>query len=167
MPEHETAQGQDGLVLCADRQADTLAIGDLAISYAHAIDDRDWKRFESLFMPGAFIDYTASGGIQGSLSEIVQWMPAAMSVFTWCMHSISTHEIRFTGPGEATGRVHLFNRNGVEWEGEPELLDVGGLYLDDYVLAGDRWRFSRRVEQIRFVEGGKFAELLRQLAGAS
>ena len=92
------------------------------------------------------------------------WMPDAMALFTWCLHSISTHEIRFTGPDEAVGRVHLFNRNGLEWEGEPELLDVGGRYLDEYVRTGDRWRFARRVEDVSYIEGGKFAAVVRDLA---
>jgi hypothetical protein len=154
----------DARVPDAARQGDVLAIRDLAISYAHAVDDRDWKRFEDLFVADATIDYTASGGMTGTPAEVAGWMPDAMALFTWCLHSISTHEIRFTGPDEAVGRVHLFNRNGLEWEGEPELLDVGGRYLDEYVRVGDRWRFARRVEDVSYIEGGKFAAVVRDLA---
>jgi hypothetical protein len=154
----------DGLVHDPARVADVLAIQDLVISYAHAVDDRDWARFEALFAPTARIDYTESGGIAGTPAEVAAWMPDAMSVFTWCMHSISTHEIRFTGDDEATGRVHLFNRNGVDWEGTPEVLDVIGLYLDRYVRDGDRWRFTERVESLRDLAGGHFAEVVRSIS---
>lgn len=155
---------QDGQVHTPERQADVLAIRDLAISYGHAVDDRDWARFEALFVPDATIDYTASGGIAGRPAEVAAWMPDALSVFTWCMHSVSTHEIRFTHADRATGRVHLFNRNGLEWEGKPELLDVLGLYLDEYVRVGGHWRFRQRVERVLDVEGGRFAEVVRGLA---
>lgn len=156
--------GDDGRVLEPERQGDVLAIRDLAISYAHAVDDRDWARFESLFDPEGWIDYTASGGIAGHPADVAAWMPDAMSVFTWCMHSISTHEIRFAAPDRASGRVHLFNRNGVHWDGEDELCDIGGLYLDEYVLVDGSWRIARRVEEIRYVDGGRFADIVRGLA---
>jgi hypothetical protein len=154
----------DGLVHDPGRVADVVAIQDLVVSYAHAVDDRDWARFEALFVPAARIDYTESGGIAGSPAEVAAWMPDAMSVFTWCMHSISTHEIRFTGDDEATGRVHLFNRNGVDWDGTPEVLDVIGLYLDRYVRDGDRWRFAERVESLRDLVGGNFADVVRSIS---
>jgi hypothetical protein len=154
----------DGQVPEPRRVADVLAIQDLAISYAHAVDDRDWVRFEALFVPDANIDYTSSGGMAGSPAEVATWMPDAMSVFTWCMHSISTHEIRFTSEREATGSVHVFNRNGVDWEGEREVLDVVGFYFDRYVLDEGRWRFSERVESVRDLAGGNFAEVVRSIS---
>jgi hypothetical protein len=154
----------DGRVLGPERQADVLAIRELAVSYAHAVDDRDWARFEALFASDATIDYTASGGMTGSPAEVAAWMPDALSVFTWSLHSISTHEVRFTGSGHATGRVHLVNRNGVEWEGEPELLDIIGLYLDEYVRVGERWRFAVRRERILSVVGGRFADVVRSIS---
>jgi len=77
---------------------------------------------------------------------------------------VLTHEIRFTGPDTATGRVHLVNRNGLEWNGTPELFDVGGRYLDEYRRTGDTWRFSARVEETLYVTGGDFAAVVRDLA---
>lgn len=164
MDDATSTNDQDGCVRDPARLADVLAIQDLAIAYGHALDDRDWVRFEALFMGDASIDYTASGGIAGPPAEVAAWMPAAMEVFTWCVHSVSTHEIRFTGPDTASGRVHLFNRNGVDWEGEPELLDVIGLYLDRYVRDGERWRFVERVEKVLDIGGARFAELVRSIS---
>jgi hypothetical protein len=159
-----STDGDDGPVLDAGRQGDVLAIRDLAVSYAHAVDDRDWPRFEALWVPEATIDYTASGGISGRPAEVAAWMPGALSVFTWSLHSISTHEIRFTGADTATGRVHLVNRNGVEWEGQAEPIDIVGLYLDGYVRVGDRWRFATRRERILSVTGGRFADVVRSIS---
>jgi hypothetical protein len=156
----------DGEILDGRRQGDVLAIRDLAISYAHAVDDRDWVRFEALWLPDAVIDYTRSGGIVGSPAQVAAWMPDAMAIFTFCLHSISTHEIRFTGEDTATGRVHVFNRNGVEWEGAAEMVDVGGHYADDYRQVEGHWRFARRVEHTSYVSGGKFADVVRRMAQA-
>ena len=157
----------DGRVLDPARVADVLAIQDLATSYAHTVDDGDWVRWEALFLPEAVIDYTATGGIAGTPAEVAAWMPGALALFTFCMHTTATHEIRFTGPDRATGRVHVFNRNGVEWEGRSEILDVGAVYHDTYQRLGDAWRFARRIEHSRYFTGGAFADMLRAAVAPS
>lgn len=167
MTDAAPATQPDGQVLDAARVADHLAIRDLAISYAHAVDDRDWARFEALFLPDAVIDYTSAGGIAGPPAEVAAWMPEGMSAIETFLHSISTHEIRFTGPDEARGRVHVFNRNGARWEGEAEIIDVSAVYEDRYVRVGHVWRFAERIERTRFVVGGGLAKVIRDLAGTT
>lgn len=154
---------RDGKVTDAPRLGDIAAIEDLAIAYAYAVDDRDWVRWEALFEPDGFVDYRAAGGIAGTPSEVARWMPDALAVFTFCLHSISTHEIRFSGDDRASGRVHVLNRNGIEWEGSAEIMDVGAIYHDEYARHGDRWLISRRVEDTRYVHGGRFAEIVRSM----
>ena len=161
---NDPAGDQTGLVRDERGVADLLAIQDLVTAYAHAVDDGDWHRWEALFLPDAHIDYTSAGGIAGSPAELAAWMPEAMSVFEFCLHSTSTHEIRFTGPTSATGRVHVFNRNGVRWEGESEIVDVGAVYEDTYARLGDRWRFASRVEHTTYMVGGRFASMVREAA---
>ena len=157
----------DGRIHPPERVADLLAIQDLATSYAHAVDDLDWPRWEALFVPDARIDYTSAGGIEGTPAELAAWMPAALSIFTFCMHTTSTHEIRFTGADTATGRVHVLNRNGAHWEGNPEIVDVGAVYDDTYRRVGDAWRFASRVEHTKYITGGAFADLIREAATGS
>lgn len=154
----------DGEVLDADRLADRAAIQDLVTAYAHAVDDGDWERWEALFLPDAVIDYTSAGGIVGTPAELAVWMPGALAAFEFCLHSTSTHEIEFTGPDTAHGRAHVFNRNGARWEGRPEIVDVGAVYVDTYARDGDRWRFAGRVEHTTYIAGGKFADMIRDAA---
>lgn len=163
---HEPA-ADDGRVLDPARVADHLAIQDLATAYAYAVDDRDWVRWEALFTPGAQVDYRSAGGIVGTAAEVAAWMPDAMAAFTFCLHTTATHEIRFTGPDTATGRVHVFNRNGVEWEGRSEIFDVSAFYEDTYVRVGDGWRISARTERTLCMTGGAFADMIRGLAAGS
>jgi len=157
----------DAQVPTAARQGDLAAIGELIVAYGFAIDDRDWDRWRALFTDRARLDYAHSGGITGTIEEIAAWMPGAMSVFSWSLHSVLTHEIRFTGPTTATGRVHLFNRNGLDWNGTPELCDVGGMYHDEYERVGDTWRFAGRTEQSLYITGGEFAAIVRGLAATT
>lgn len=163
----DPAANPDGRVPSAERQADLLAIGDLVVSYGFAVDDCDWDRWRALFTDDATLDYRSSGGIAGGIDEVAAWMPEALSAFVWSMHSVLTHEIRFTGPDTATGRLHLFNRNGIEWSGQSEVFDVGGLYVDEYRRVGHAWRFSRREERSHYLVGGAFAAVVRDLTATT
>jgi hypothetical protein len=159
--------GADGRVPGTARLADREAIKDLVTAYAYAVDDRDWVRWESLFLPGAHIDYTSSGGISGTAAELAVWLPEALAIFTFCLHTTSTHEIRFTGPDHASGRVHVFNRNGVVWQDEHQIFDVGAVYHDTYARVHDRWRFASRVERTAYFTGGSFADMIRDTVAQS
>jgi hypothetical protein len=159
----EAHSHRDGEVLAPGQVADVRAIEDLAVAYAYAVDDRDWIRWEALFLPGGLVDYTRAGGISGTPAEVAAWMVGAMATFAFCLHTVATHEIRLTGPDEATGRAHVFNRNGVEWEGRTELFDVGAWYEDTYVRIGGAWRIASRIEHTTYMTGGSFADMIRSV----
>ncbi len=158
---------RDGTVHDVGRVADVLAIQDLVTSYAYAVDDGDWQRWQALFLPDAHIDYTSAGGIAGNPAELAAWMPGALAIFELCLHSTSTHEIRFTGPDTAEGRVHVLNRNGLHWEGASEIVDVSAVYDDTYARDGRCWRFASRVEHTRCITGGRFARMIREAASTA
>jgi hypothetical protein len=154
---------RDGEILEPSRMPDIRAIEDLGISYAHAVDDRDWGRWEALFLSDGLVDYTRAGGIKGTPAEVAEWMVGAMANFAFTLHTTSTHEIRLTGPATATGRSHVFNRNGVEWEGRRELFDVGAWYEDTYSRIGGGWRIASRIEHTTYMAGGSFADMILRM----
>jgi len=78
----------------------------------------------------------------------------------------STHQVRFTGPDAAVGRVHVFNRNGVEWEGRPELFDVGAVYDDAYVRSGDGCGSPAGSSTPSTWPGAGFADMIRSMINA-
>ena len=138
---------------------DRALIGDLVVAYAFAIDERNWPAFEALFTPDAHIDYRSAGGIAGKPAEVTAWMPQAISLFTWTLHSVLTHRIQSTGPDTATGALHMFARHGLLWSGVSEVMDVSGVYYDQYVRTPDGWRFAARREHTLSITGGEFAKI--------
>ncbi len=148
------------------RVDDRALITDLVVAYAYAVDEGDWEVFEDLFVPDAAIDYRSSGGIAGNAAEVAAWMPQAMALFRWTMHSISTHRLRFTGERTAKGSLHAFARHGLTWKDVDELMDVNVIYRDEYVRTDAGWRFASRREDTLNVTGGRFAEIIaRSVAG--
>ena len=124
-----------------------------------------WPRWEALFTVDALVDYRSAGGIAGTPAVMAPWLAEALATYTWCLHSMSTHEITFTGPDTAEGRLHVHNRNGVNWKGEAEIMEVGAVYHDTYRRSGERWRFAARVEHTIFITGGRFADMVARAAG--
>ncbi len=138
---------------------DRARIGDLVVGYAFAIDERDWQAFETLFTPDAHIDYASAGGITGPPAKVAAWMPQAMSMFAWTLHSVATHRLEATGPDTAKGALHMFARHGLVFDGANEVMDVSGLYYDEYVRTPAGWRFASRREHTLSITGGRFAEM--------
>lgn len=57
---------------------DRLEIEDRVKLYAELIDRKRFDELESVFTPDAYIDYTASGGVAGSLDEIREYLRRSM-----------------------------------------------------------------------------------------
>jgi hypothetical protein len=142
------------------RLADRALIGELVVAYSYAVDSGDWIAFEALFTPDARIDYRSAGGLLGTPAEVAAWMPEAMALFTWSLHSLSTHRIEFTDRHEASGTLHVFARHGLVWEGVDELMDVNAIYHDTYIHTADGWRMASRREETLLITGGRFAEIV-------
>jgi hypothetical protein len=142
------------------RMEDRVLLGDLVVAYAYAVDARDWGAFAALFTPDARIDYLSAGGIAGTPKEVAAWMPGAMALFSWTLHSVSTHRLGFTDADHATGSLHVLARHGVTWEGKAELMDVSGVYHDEYLRTPAGWRFTARREQTLSISGGRFADMV-------
>ncbi|MCC6764036.1 MAG: nuclear transport factor 2 family protein [Deltaproteobacteria bacterium] len=139
---------------------DRALIGDLVVAYAYAIDERNWQAFEALFTPDARIDYESAGGIAGSPAQVAAWMPQALSLFTWTLHSAFTHRLQPTGPDTVNGAIHMLARHGVVFDGTSEVMDVSGVYYDEYVRTQAGWRFASRREHTLSITGGRFAEMV-------
>lgn len=151
---------------------DLAGIGQLVAAYTTAVDKQNWADFEALFTPDAELDYTSAGGIAGKPSEVAAWLSEAMKIFTWGMHSISTHDVVLDGDS-AAGTLHVIARGGVEFDGKREILTVGGFYEDRYVRvevtpAGEPnvWRIAARTEHTQFFDGGEFASMAENAAAA-
>jgi 3-phenylpropionate/cinnamic acid dioxygenase small subunit len=126
--------------------ADRIEIDDLLTRYATALDGKDWELFASCFTPDARIDYSAAGGIQGTLPAVRQWLSDVMAHFPMTQHLVTNRSVQLSGD---TARVRscLFNPMGVgDGDGMAVFLE-GGYYRDRLVRTADGWRIAERVEE--------------------
>ena len=129
--------------------SDRIEIDDLLTRYATGLDGKDWDLWASCFTPDARIDYSAAGGITGSLEEVRRWLAEVMDRFPMTQHLVTNKVVQIDGD-RATCRSALINPMGVP-DGDGMMLWIeGGYYSDELVRTGDGWRIAERIEQPTF-----------------
>jgi len=129
--------------------ADRIEIDDLLTRYATALDAKDWDAWASCFTPDAVIDYTAAGGVKGTLPEVRQWLTTVMAGFPMTQHLVTNRAVHITGDA-ATCRSCLFNPMGVPDNDSMMIFFEGGYYRDRLVRTADGWRIAERTEEPTF-----------------
>jgi hypothetical protein len=129
--------------------SDRLEIDDLLTRYATALDGKDWDGWADCFTPDAHIDYTAAGGIKGSLAEVKQWLSSVMAGFPMTQHLVTNKVVAIDGD-RAECRSALLNPMGLP-DGDGMMLWLeGGYYRDRLVRTAAGWRIAERIEQPTF-----------------
>jgi 3-phenylpropionate/cinnamic acid dioxygenase small subunit len=143
--------------------ADRLAIQDVIVRYAWAIDTRDWALLASLFTPDAEVDYSSNPqGPAGKFIDVLPWLQDSLAAFVSCQHIVSNFDITLDGD-RASARTQLFNPMGARTRtGRPHWFFIGGSYHDELRRTADGWKISKRVEQLTWLQGSLPEELIRE-----
>ena len=108
--------------------SDRMELEKLVTDYATAVDTKNFDEFNTLFTKDAHIDYTAVGGIAGSLQEIIHYLESALDHFPNYQHLISNISLTLDGD-TASGKVMCFNPMQTE---DDQVFFLGMWYQDTY-----------------------------------
>jgi len=128
---------------------DRIEIDDLLTRYATGLDAKDWDLWSACFTTDAFIDYTAAGGIKGTLPAVRQWLAQVMAGFPVTQHLVTNKAVDIDGD-TATCRSCLFNPMGVSDDDSVMFFFEGGYYRDKLVRTAAGWRIAERIEEPTF-----------------
>ena len=84
--------------------ADRVAITDLMVAYAQAVDAQDWDAYRSLFKKEGIVDYSSSGGVRGDVETVARWMERTFKMFSRSQHMLSNFQFKFDDSGPRTSR---------------------------------------------------------------
>jgi SnoaL-like domain len=115
-----------------------LAIGQLAIRYALAVDARDMDAWAACFRPD--VDMGRHGTGREALRRYIDPM---VRRFYRSVHQICGHRIELAGPDHATGAVYC----RAEHEVGDDWIVMAICYFDEYARVDGEWFFSRRRER--------------------
>jgi SnoaL-like domain len=126
--------------------SDRLEIQQLLTDYTSAIDQRRFADLDRVFTAEAYIDYRATGGIDGRYPQIKTWLAEVLpTYFAGYAHMLGLPALHIDGD-TATARTFCFNP--MVFTGEQAATMVIGLwYEDEFARTADGWRMTRRVEE--------------------
>lgn len=124
--------------------ADRIAIQDTLTRYATALDTKHPELFDDVFTADAYVDYSASGGIKGTYTELRDWLAEAMSGFSSWQHLLSNFVIDIEGD-EAISFTSCYNPLSAETkDGGSAVVHVGANYTDKLRRTPQGWRIYDR-----------------------
>lgn len=140
-------------MLDLQRISDRIEIDDLLTAYTRAIDSGEWDRLDDVFTPDAYIDYTATGGIDGEYPKVKAWLADSLAAFPRRQHVIAQREVYVVGDAAAVtayfvNPMVLPRRNGGE-----QLWELGGYYRHKLVRTHRGWRSRKLVEELVWKRG--------------
>lgn len=129
---------QDDVIRRLDRVESILAIQQLPIRYALAVDSRDIDAWVALFIEDV------DCGRHGRGREVLKsFIDPNVRTFYRSIHQICGHQIDFVDADHATGRVYC--RAEHEWRDKWVVMAI--CYFDDYERRNGHWYFTRRKEK--------------------
>jgi hypothetical protein len=127
--------------------SDRFEIRALVVAYSNALDARAFARLDQIFTPDAYIDYRATGGIDGRYPQIRAWLPAAVTAFPHMCHLVGNIEIR-SSAHTAQARTLCLNPVCVALPtGGEQVMFLAMWYADQLVRTEAGWRMTERVQQ--------------------
>lgn len=120
-----------------------LELQQLTLTYAEAIDAKDFRSVADLFTEDAvFRAYDRPQGEARGREQIANLVEKLVSSFAATMHHVSGPRIEFVGSNRAAGVVPLQAWHSFA-EDRPDAI-LWGRYLDQYFRGPDGWQFTNR-----------------------
>jgi 3-phenylpropionate/cinnamic acid dioxygenase small subunit len=128
---------------------DRLAVSDVLVRYATALDSRDWELLASCFTDGARLDYDTSGVF--GRDDFLEHCRIGLARMKATQHCVTNHVISLDGD-HAHSTSYVIAQHVRE---NDVTFTLGGTYHDDLVRSGDDWQIASR----RFVTSWKAGNL--------
>lgn len=136
---------------------DKKAIEDQILHYAHLVDGKQFEDFYDVMVPGAWIDYTASGGIKGSVEDMKQYLSKSMAMFR-SQHLMTNIETTIAPDRKTAKSTHiLFNPMTMTLKGQDHTFFCGLWYDCDWVRCEDGvWRIEKMIQLEGYTHNAPF-----------
>jgi 3-phenylpropionate/cinnamic acid dioxygenase small subunit len=128
--------------------ADRLAIEDLIIRYATALDTRDWDLFRSCFRPDAHTAMDRVGEFD-ACEAVIERLEPRLKIFAALQHFVSN--VVISGGGDVATARNYFVSHHVPKSGDA--YTYGGTFEFALVRDEEGWRISSHTIRIRWEAG--------------
>ena len=128
---------------------DVQAIIDVTIAYAWAIDSKDWRALDDVFLEDATAEMPHP---LAGREQIVARIARTLEPLAVTQHIVANHQVEINGDSAAC-RCYLQAQHVRKIDGRRENYLVGGSYLDQLVRTGNGWRIAHRRLVVTWTDG--------------
>ena len=131
------------MALSPAQLAQRAEIGDVVLSYATAIDGRDWNLLRSILTDPVHIDYSSMGSLNDDMPAEA-WVTRLKSLYGFdaTLHMISNLTFRVSGETAVctsyVNAMHFLNDAGREYGAH-----ACGVYVHELVRSGGAWKIRK------------------------
>jgi SnoaL-like domain len=129
---------------------DRLAVYDLIVRYARALDSRDWAMLSTCFLADAVVEYR-NATVTG-YAAIEVHCRRALAGMDDTQHIVCNHAVTFVD-GVAHSHCYLHAQHTRLDASGGQFLTLGGSYHDRIELTHDGWRIQHRRLKTSWVSG--------------
>ena len=134
------------------RLEDRALISERVISYAWAVDRRDWKMFADCFTDPVHADYSENGLAAADFArvDLVAIVRDAVSGYTATQHLSPNHVIEFddSDPDRAICYSYMYAQHHDQDSDDGDLFLLRGSYTNHMLRTSDGWRIERLVQHV-------------------
>jgi hypothetical protein len=134
---------------------DRAAIIEVTIGYSTALDKRDWKLLEEVFVPEVVIEYSTGTQTQGR-DQVIGHIRNMLSGCGPTQHLLSNHVININGDrATSTCQVRAFAAGAPTSPQAGKVYELFGAYHDHLVRTPAGWRIVGRRMDVNFELGDR------------
>lgn len=135
--------------LSLEEISDRLLIQELIATEAHALDERDWELWESLFTEDALIDWTEAGAIKGNPREVRDWASRVFINFPYPQYQHLTGNFQVELEGDAASCRHMqYIAISLPNAAGARQIGFSGIWFEDrMVRTAQGWKIRSRYER--------------------
>lgn len=115
---------------------DRISVADVLTRYGSSLDESDWERLATCFVPEVISVLAGGDPIEG-YTDLEAAVRVALGVYERTQHHIAGHEVEISGD-DATLRANLIATH----VHDGTTFVVGGVYREKLVRTPDGWRIA-------------------------
>lgn len=131
-------------------QSGHVAIAHVLLSYARALDERDWALLGRCFTEDGVTDYGELAGVHTGTESIVTACRDALGGLDATQHLVTNIEVDVVDEHAADARCSFQAQHVLDGS---RLFTVGGTYLDHLVCQDGRWLIQHRRMRVVWTSG--------------
>ena len=134
-------------MLSTQEISDRIEITHTLTRYCHAVDERDWEIYRTIFTEDAVIDDVVTGGIRSGVEDHIGYLQRALNSIRLSQRTISTILLDVE-QDSARAKVQCICPMVVALpQGATQTMILGVRYRDQLARVDGTWRISELVEE--------------------